>query len=403
MTTTDGGTQPFATEAGAADAHLPSGAPPGPWRRLDRLVVLAFALAIVVPGVLLAARVHAAEVENRKPRQIPALTVAGLLDASWPAGVDGFLTDHLALRPYAIRLRGEAYWLAGGTGNPVVVRGLDDWVFFREEFQPPCRFTGDQLGAALEDAAKGFASSGVAFRFLLVPDKHSVYADEVRPDLPFGPSCQETGRPGLAAAIGRLPGQAIDARAALVAARQVPGTPDLYFRQDTHWTPTGAAIAIGELIRTLDPSLWSDADVVISGERRRVMDTAALMGLRRVATTPKVVLRPDVQQRRSDVDVPLAIQNARAVFRITTSGAERVLPGRTLVVYDSFFGIDTQLVAPYFAETTWVHIGDMQHRPELGQLLGPFDRVIVERVERDLYGDDLGAALSMLAAPGGGG
>ena len=54
---------------------------------------------------------------------MPALTVAGLLDATWAAGVDGFLVDQLAPRPYAIRLRGELLWLTGGTGNPEVIRG----------------------------------------------------------------------------------------------------------------------------------------------------------------------------------------------------------------------------------------------------------------------------------------
>jgi hypothetical protein len=400
MTANDGGAQPFATEAGAADAHLPAGPPRGPWRLLDRLVVLAFAVAIVLPALLLVARVHTAQVENRKPRQLPALTVGGLLDATWPAGVDGFLTDHLAPRPYAIRLRGEAYWLTGGTGNPVAIRGRDGWLFFRGEFQPSCLFTGAQLGEALHNAAEAFDARKITFRFLLVPDKHAVYANAVRPDSPFAPSCEDTGRPDLEAAIGLLAAHAIDARAALEAARQVPGTPDLYFRQDTHWTPTGAAVAIGELIRSLDPGLWSDADVVIDGEQRRVMDTAALMGLRRVATTPKVVLRPDVEQHRADVEVPVAVQNARAVFRITTSGTARTLPGRTLVLYDSFFGIDSRLVAPYFAESTWVHVGDMVHHPELAQLLGPFDRVILERVERGLYGTDLEAMLTPLAPIG---
>ena len=43
--------QPFATEAGAADAHLPPGPPPGPWRLLDRLVVVGFVLALAALGI----------------------------------------------------------------------------------------------------------------------------------------------------------------------------------------------------------------------------------------------------------------------------------------------------------------------------------------------------------------
>jgi hypothetical protein len=401
MTSTNGTAQPFASEVGAADAHLPPGPPPGRWRLLDRLVVLGFALAITLPGVLLLAGVHATQVENRAPRKLPQLSVAGLLDASWPSGVDGYLVDHLAPRPYAIRLRGEAYWLSGGTGNPMVVRGRDDWLFFRGELEPPCRFSGAEAGAKLEAGAEALEAAGIDFRFVLIPDKHSVYPDKLRPDSPFGRTCEDAGRPDFDAAVSGTAGRVIDARPALVAARQEPGTPDLYFKQDTHWTPTGAAIAIGELIRSLDPTLWSDADVVVHGNQSRVMDTAALMGVRRVAVTPRVEIRPDIEQHRSDVDIPVAVQNARAVFRITTSGPQRTLPGRTLIVYDSFFGIDSRLVAPYFSETTWVHVNDLVSHPELARLLGPFDRVIVERIERGLLGLDLGAMLASLAEPGG--
>jgi hypothetical protein len=398
----NGAVQPFATEAGAADAHLPPGSPPGPWRLLDRLVVLAFAAALIAPGLLLVAGVHAAQVENRPPRQLPALTAKGLLDATWPAGVDGFLNDHLAPRPYAIRIRGEVYWLTGGTGNPSVIRGKDGWLFFHEEFEPRCLFTGAQLGAALEAAAAALADKGMELRFLVVPDKHSVYADKAPAGLPFGPSCEDTGRADLEAAIARLDGTVIDARAALLAARATPGGPDLYYSEDTHWTPSGAAIAVGELVRSFTPNLWSDADVVQRGNSRRAMDTATLLGLRRVARTPRILLRPDVAQHREDVTVPVTVQNARAVFRITSSGSQQLLPGRTLVIYDSFFGIDTRLVAPYFAETTWVHEGDLLDHPELAGILGPFDRVIVDRVERGLYGTDVGALLAPLTGAAGG-
>lgn len=402
MAATNGTELPFATEAGAADAHLPAGPPPGPWRLFDRLVVLAFAAALVLPALLLLARVHVARVENRQPRPFPQVTVAGILDTSWPAGVDGFLTDHLAPRPYALRIRGEAYWLTGGTGNPQVIRGEDGWLFFRGEFEPACMFTGAQLGAALETAAAGLSERSVEFRFLLVPDKHSVYPDKVDPDSPFGPSCEDTGRADLEASIARRPGTAIDARDALVAARATAGSPDLYYPQDTHWTPSGAAIAVGELARSLAGGLWSQSDVVVTDTKRRVMDTAALMGLRRIAVTPQVVIRPEIEQHRVDVDVPVAVQNARAIFRITCSGALPLAPGRTLVIYDSFFGIDTKLVAPYFADSTWIHVGDLLNHPELVGMLGPFDRVIFERTERGLYGTDLARLLAPLVGGAGG-
>jgi hypothetical protein len=98
----------------------------------------------------------------------------------------------------------------------------------------------------------------------------------------------------------------------------------------------------------------------------------------------------------------VAVNNARDVFRITCTGDKPLLPGRTLVIYDSFFGIDTTLVAPYFADTTWVHVGDMLSHPELIRLLGPFDRVIFERVARGLYATGLDTLFAPLLAQAGG-
>jgi len=391
----NGAAQPFATEAGAADPHLPSGPPPGPWRLLDRVVVLAFAVALVIPGILLAVHAKAADVENRAPRPFPALSLAGLADATWPAGFDGFLTDRLWPRPYAIRLRGEAYWLSGGTGNPDVIRGVDDWLFVREELQPRCLQSPAQQVAALQRAAAAFARRGIAFRFILVPDKHSVYPEKLPADDPFPPSCVDTNRPALDAAIASLAGIAMDATAALQAARAGPA--DIYYDGDTHWTPMGAAIAVQALAGSL--GVWSADDLQVSGRQRRELDTSRLLGLRRVVRTPRLVIRPDVEQHRVDVPMPVGARNERTAFRITSTGRADLLPGRTLIVYDSFFGIDSSLVAPYFADSTWIHIADLRNQPELAGMLGSFDRVIVECVARGFYATDFDAILSPVYEP----
>jgi alginate O-acetyltransferase complex protein AlgJ len=394
--------QPFASEAGAAEARVLPGPPPGPWRLLDRLVVAGFAAALVLPAALLVARVDVAQVENRAPRTLPALSIAGLADATWPAGVDGFLTDHLWPRPYAIRLRGEVYRLSGGTGNPDVIRGVDDWLFIRQELQPRCPRTPAQQAAALERGAAAFGQRGIEFRFVLAPDKHTIYPEKLPPRNPFPPSCVDTNRAELDEAIAPLEGVAIDTTAALQAARATPGAPEVYYDQDTHWTPMGAVAALGELARSFGPGVWSAEDVQVQGRSRRVLDTPGLVGLRQVVVMPKVVIRPEVAQHRVDVPVPVTANNARTVFRITSTGSDRLLPGRTLIVYDSFFGIVTYLVAPYFEDSTWVNIQDMRNHPEIARLLGPFDRVIVECVGRGFYETDFDAILTPAYEPAAG-
>jgi hypothetical protein len=94
--------------------------------------------------------------------------------------------------------------------------------------------------------------------------------------------------------------------------------------------------------------------------------------------------------------VPVEIHNARTIWTTTATGPDRTIQGRTLVVYDSFFGLDYGLVAPYFASATWVHVGDLENHPELASVLGSFETVIVERIERAIYTSDVAKLLAQL-------
>ena len=80
--------------------------------------------------------------------------------------------------------------------------------------------------------------------------------------------------------------------------------------------------------------------------------------------------------------------NAPAIPRFRVPAGVRAVEGRTLVVYDSYFGNEIARVRPWFRDSTWVHIGDLSRHPELADDLPAFDRVVVERVERFAYNYD---------------
>ena len=101
--------------------HLPPPSPGRRWRMLDRLVVVVFCVGLIVPALLMAARIRPAAIENRPLLKAPPVTLGSLLDTSWYAAIDRFLADNVAVRPLAVRIRGEAYWRLGGTGNVAVV------------------------------------------------------------------------------------------------------------------------------------------------------------------------------------------------------------------------------------------------------------------------------------------
>jgi len=387
---------PFAPEPSAASSHLPAGASNPRWRRFDRFVVFVILAGLCLPWLLLLGGRRPTPIENRPLVAFPQLTVTGLLDGSAMRGIDAFLADNIAVRSYAVRLRAEAIVLSGGTGNPQVIRGLGDWLFTRAEFETMCVDPVSTLSEPLERAATALTAAGRTFRFVTVPDKGAIYPDEIRPDNPFPPSCAAIQRPALRAGLARLGPMAIDGWTVLDSARADHPDELLYYHGDTHWTPLGALMVVRSLVQSFDPALWRDADVIVGAAFRHTDDLASQIGQRRVEHIPSVVVRPSATVARVDVAVPVAIHNARTIFRTEASGVTPTVAGRTLVVYDSFFFEDVGLVAPFFASATWVHISDLQAHPELATLLGPFDNVIVERVERGLYGTDLTALLGPL-------
>jgi hypothetical protein len=383
-------------------AHLPPPSPTARWRQLDRLIVVVFCLGLVVPALLMVARIRPAAIENRPLLEPPALALGSLLDTSWYAAFDRFLADNVAVRPLAVRIRGETYWRLGGTGNPEVVRGTDPWLFTIEEIQPRCELGPADIAAALDRVRAAFTAGGQEFRFLVAPDKHAIYPEKLDPAMPYGPACTDDRRVAMEAELTRRAEFTVDGWAAIRAERAAdPDGPLLYYTEDSHWTTIGALPAIRDLIRSLGPDLWRDEDVVVGKPVRVAMELARQMGLSRAETVPGVTVRPGVTIVREPIATPFKTNEARAVYRITASGDRPLVPGRTIIVYDSFFGLNMAAVAPFFEESIWIHFGDLQNHPEIGAVVGPADRVIMERVERGLYFTRIDELLRPLArAPG---
>jgi hypothetical protein len=378
------------------DPHLPQGPTSRRWRRLDRLTILAFVLLLPIPAVAMLAGARPKAVENRPLYAVQPLSVQGLGDPAWFAALDKAIGDRVAFRPRAVWLRARAVTALGGSPNPAVVRGTGDWLFSMEELRPTCAYDAEAIATQLDGARAAFAAAGQPFHFVLAPDKRVVYPDRRKPDDGIGTACTDDRRPAMSAALDARATWAVNGWTELAEARAEAGDEPLYFRQDSHWTPTGALPAIKGLITSIDPSLWSDADVVQGPTRQFAMDLARQVGIPRKERVDVPVVRPGMTVTRTEVPVPVDIENARGVFRFTASGDRPVVPGRTAIVYDSFFGINMARIAPFFEESVWIHQGDLFNHPELGAATGPFDRVVLERVERGLYLQDLERQLAPL-------
>ncbi len=378
-------------------AHLPPASPTPAWRRIDRLVLVVFAIGISIPAILLLIGMRPVSVENRPLLSPPPANAEALLDPKFFGGLGDYLADNILVKPLAVRIKGEAEAKVGVASNPNVIFGIDDWLFIRSELIPRCTYKADDITAMLDEMSAAFTAAQKDFRFIVIPDKHTIYPDRLPTNTDRPTPCSDEQRTAMRADLAERSAWAIDGWGPLLAARAADPTGiRLYHSQDSHWTPAGANHAIKALVQAIEPDAWNDAEVVQTGTKKAPQDLARQLGLSRTEETPQFQTRAGVDIDRQKVDVPFELKNAQAVYRITASGDGPFIPGRTVIVYDSFFGITMAQVAPFFKESIWIHEADLKDHPELASSVGPVDRVILERVERGLYTTDISSLLAPL-------
>lgn len=360
-----------------------------PTSRWDRLVAVAFVAALAIPGLALIAGIRPPELENRAEAALPTLNAETLTEPGTYQAIDEYVTRNLPARDVAVDAYATLdYGLLGGSTDPDVMLGRGDWLFFAGELMPSCEVTPEALIRALDAVAAQAEIAGVAFRFGIAPDKHAIYPDRLRSDPPLPEACTDAARDEVRAAMAARPDSTVDMWSAVLAARDRSEAP-LYFSQDSHWTPDGAMPAIEALVESLAPGVWDPAEISVEGTSRYPMELARLIGKPADAIVPRYVIRPSVTVAESALPTTVDLGNARDIFDYTTSGTTDVVPGTTLIVYDSFFNINRQRIAPWFERTIWVHAGDLRDHPEIAGILPPVDSIVLERVERGAYDTDM--------------
>lgn len=361
-------------------------------RACRTLLVAVFLTVISLPlAANLAGRDGAdAVAENRQPTPFPRFDGSWNSLVSYGGGLSDWFDDHFGFRSALIRWHGESLLYGLGVSpTPTVVKGRDGWFFYTDDesltdytkerpLQPE---ELDNWRAAASDARDWLRAQGIAYVFMVAPDKHQIYPEEVPSSIrPVG----EKARMDQVLTTLKEAGVAtVDVRPAL---EQGKSRERLYHQTDTHWNDRGGLIAYQQLIDevraqlpAVPPPLSSDDFEPISSVRNG-MDLAGMMGLTRVMRETDLQLVPKRPRRAIVVDPP-GLKPDSAAGAITT-----IIPGSTLpsalVFRDSFFSRLAPFVAEHFSRTTFVWQNDFdaddirKARPDV---------VIEEIVGRHLY------------------
>ena len=292
--------------------------------------------------------------------------------------IGAWFNDHFGLRSTFVRWYGEAQlFVFGVSPSASVIKGRNGWFFYAddsavEDYVSEHPLTPEALANwrhALVRAERWLRARNIAYLFLIAPDKHVLYPDEM-------PST--VVRIGEKSRTDQFYGNLwdtnvlVDVRPALVAAR---ARERIYQKTDTHWNDRGAFVAYQTIVNAARaevpsiPAPWTrdEFDAVsldVAGK-----DLTGMMGLKRVLREQDLRLVPR-RPRLARVVQPSGGQPDDEVGRLVTEIPGSTLP-RTVIFRDSFASQLAPFLSEHFSRAVYLWQND-------------FDAEVVEREHPDL-------------------
>lgn len=374
-------------------------------RRPSRTVVFCLVGALLFffgPAAAYLLGERAKPIDNRPLATLPALS------QGWGAVPQFQLwaNDHLPLRSQAVKVAtgvsqtifNEApHFGAGaqkGVAYPKVIEGKDGWLFSGDDVAKACApaMPVDQIMAGFQKLSDAAVKSGRKIVIMIAPDKSSAHP-ELLPDPLLGQKCMTEQRNAFCAAARNLRGVTLLDPSKDLAAYEATVHRTAWRTLDTHWSPEGAAVGAKTLAEALDPAIAASSTITVGAPTESLGDLTSLLGVPRSASLRSATLdRPGVEVQSGGTTVaPSSIPDLgyTPTTVTATSTAAPLLPGRTLVIGDSFFRTMRGDVAGMTESLTYVHnlAPDKPGGTEVtAKALAQSDTLVYELVERYAVG-----------------
>lgn len=348
------------------------------------IVVVAFLGFVSVPLLLTLLGQRPGATDNRAVAEPPDLSPRALVDERTYQELDRYLSDQFALRELAIRADARLDDLVWKGDRGDVRRGEDGWLYYGPSLTQLCQEPmGPQVAVEVLDRfAAGLDERGVEFRYLVAPEKPSLYpeylTDRLRGDGECGRGQVALLRAELGAASRPWYVDLYEPLEQLKAQSDEP----IYHPRDTHWTGAGAALFVERMVDSLDPGLWRDGALRVAGTADFEPDLTRLLGLPQRVEVPEFEIVRDGVTTTVSAEVP--VEGAQPIRRSTSrTTGEGLVEGRSVVIYDSFGLSAIDLVQPFFADVSFVHWNAVDS-PEAEALLDAADTVVAQGAEREV-------------------
>jgi alginate O-acetyltransferase complex protein AlgJ len=342
------------------------------------LVVLFLVILTLPLGINLTGRDGAdAEAENRE-----------LAPFSW-RHIDAWFEDHFGLRSTLVRWYGETrVFLLDMSPTPSVVKGREGFYYYAddqaiEDYVSESPLTAQALAnwrEALVRARQWLEARGIAYVFLVAPDKHVVYPEYMPASIRrIGPVSRTDQFYRSMEDLRFL----VDVRPPLL---QAKAGERVFQKTDTHWNDRGAFVAytaIIEAVRAQVPAVlppWPRADFDAVARETQGKDLAGMMGLKRVLNEEDLLLVPR-RTRQARVVEPSGAEPIAEEGRLVTEIPGSSLP-RAVIFRDSFTSRLVPFLSQHFSRAVYLWQNDFDAAAVQSE--HP-DVVVQEIVGRHLY------------------
>lgn len=372
-------------------------------RPVELAIIVIFTLTLFAPPLIWTFQKDAlySEIEKRELYPFPSITEQNSI-TGFARSFDSYFQDHFGLREWLIhRYHREMKKRFGMSGNPAVLQGEEDWLFFSgeralDDLKGQLRFSDieeQRFWYLLSEKKAWLKKRGADYIFMVVPNKQSIYPEHLpRHYQQFNKASR------LDHLLTRKPDNnsspLLDIREQF---KQKKSVIRLYDKSDTHWNYQGALVAyqvLMERIRLLFPEFVPRKHFRFSPDWKNGTggDLALMIG--RTETTveqrPVLDIRDFVTVKKpltKELANLLTLPPLKPLYTEKEKGQLRVL-----VLHDSFFNTIRTFTCESFQQALYVwqyydaSTMNFFNRENLATLMEIYqpDLVIEETVERFL-------------------
>ena len=353
--------------------------------RSRALVVVVSVILFFGPAFAYLAGERGRPIENRSPTGFSELHVGwdGL------SVLGAFISDRIPLRQRAVRVDS---WIDrrlfhedpafGGGSSPRVALGDGGFLFLTDDAELACNapLQPEEIISRLDAYADAVLESGRRFVIAIAPNK-STLLDDLVPSTMLAKDCWNRYRNEFWGRFADAPPSGyVDILQPLIRERGSTRQ-DLFLRKDTHWDSSGSIVAVETVVNALAPDVWDSNAVKFRGMSTYAGDLTFILGAPEEDEAPNyVVERTEV---RAGVTEDFAPSNTVQIYRHYTNQSDGApfVPGRTLLITDSFGVAPLNQIIPWFEDLTIVHV-DARDPLSIVALIEKSDTVWLMFVER---------------------